>query len=98
MAARKRGGLRPDGYCRECGEKLEGLRERWCSSQCASRVYSRARRIAFEAFVPPNAACVHCGNEAIQPGTWFCDDACRAEYRAAGNLKPSRYDRPEFFT
>lgn len=95
MAARKR--RRKAGYCMECGEKLEGQKVRWCSPKCASKVYLRARRIAFDAFAPPNTHCVVCGDQVDTIGKWYCSPICRAEARKHGQILPSRYDRPEFF-
>jgi len=94
--ARKRK-LPPAGHCRECGEVLDGLRVRWCSSSCASRVYARARRIALDAYAPQNTACRTC-NVPVEPGRSFCSPDCRAQWKAEGRILPSRYDLPEFYT
>ena len=90
--------LRPNGYCRECGEELTGLQIRWCGPECARRVYARAKRIALDAYAPPNTRCLQCEKKVEQAGQWFCGPDCSAEWRHAGNIRPSRYDRPEFFT
>lgn len=87
---------RKAGHCMECGEVLEGQKQRWCGAQCASRVYSRARRIAFDAYVPPNTECQIC-SKTVEPGHWYCGPECRLEARKQGLARPSRYDHTEFF-
>jgi len=96
MARKKRSQLPAAGYCRECGEVLEGLRVRWCSPACASRVYSRARRIALDAYVPRNTQCLQC-ETPVEIGRSFCGPECRQAWKAEGRAIPSRYDLPEFY-
>lgn len=84
------------GYCRECGEVLTGLKQRWCSTKCATRVYGRARTIAMLAYSPLNEACKAC-RAKVTAGQWFCGPTCRATWREMGEATPSRYERAEFF-
>ena len=97
MAKKRSVSYEPEnGYCKECGERLTGLKERWCSSQCGTRFRARAQRWAFDQVATPNSNCLHC-KAPVAAGLWWCSEDCRIDYRRDGGIRPSRYDRPEFY-